>query len=137
MLHAVVEVDRCLLGGDFEEGFLVVLELFELLLNGRDIFDGLRLFGLGFLRAVGNHLAMLGVVSKFIAEVAEVLPYGTDRFGSVTVHVDLLGSCVVGIKGVFQKCEILVVVLGAKSDLQELLEPLADVVAEPIALEDG
>jgi len=28
-------------------------------------------------------------------------------------------------------------VLGAKSDLQELLEPLADVVAEPIALEDG
>ena len=82
MLDTVVEVDLDLAGSDFEEGFLVVFEFLELLLDGRDFFDGLRLYGLGFAGAVSNHLAMLGVVGEFVAEVAKVLQNGADRFGA-------------------------------------------------------
>ena len=53
----------------------------------------------------------------------------------VADSLPLLPGQVVGIKGVFQKREILFVVLGAESDFEKLFEAFADIVGEPVAIE--
>jgi hypothetical protein len=86
VLDAVVEVNRNLLDGDFEQRLLVVFELLKLLFDGGDLFDGLRRFRLGGIGAVGGHLAMLGVVSEPVAEVTYAFKNLASGFGTVAVH---------------------------------------------------
>jgi len=167
VLDAVVEVDVDLAGGDFEEYFFIVFEFLELLLDGGDFFDGLRLYGLGFAGAVSNHLAMLGVVGEFVAEVAKVLQHGADRFGAIAMHVDQgvegsLGtaeqpvdrSLLVGLEVVlvevvkkilskrfterrFDEVDVLFEVFGSKRGLEKLLKSIGHIIFEPFTFEDG
>ena len=113
-------------------------------------------FGQVFAEVVVEDCAdRVGLVAVHVNQSAEVLLGALEQpvDGTLLVELDVVGveileeifanglanfaGQVVGIKGVFQKREILFVVLSAKGDFEKLFEASGDIVFEPIAIDDG